>query len=320
MKRARELHESFDIGYWQLNAYGEPLLHPRIADMIGFLRRELRSNAPVYITTHGLTLTEPRIQKLLASLPNEVMVSLHNDSQESYAATRSEKIGDFELLANRIFAFCSALIRDAHACSVRLSVLVNNSHASRSVHHNIRNAFADNPERFIKMTMDWQERFAAWADKNGVSVIFPELAPDVIASIYENANHGPEHIIPIVKWDTAEGERMIFISPRPVGTYANLLPYQRNPESITPYEAAPGACGFTRNPSLAIFANGRLGLCCLDLETTASFSRAEDHPTLWEALRSNECSVMFANLAFGISDCVGCSVCLGNVSTFECVS
>jgi len=313
-KRARDLHTSFDIGYWQLNAYGEPLLHPNLGEMIHFLRSELQSPAPVYFTTHGLTLTQPRIKKLLKALPNEVMISLHNDSEDSYAISRSEKIGDYQLLTDRVFDFCSALMEDSCPCSVRLSVLVNNAYASRQVGQDILNAFSDNPERFIALVSYWQERLRSWANQNHVQIGFPPLDKGQIAEIFNNASHGPDNIIVIAQWQTPSGPKSIFISPRPVGTYANLVPFQHDPDSVIGFVAASFGCGFTREPSLTIFANGRLGICCLDLETTASFGHADDEDTLQKSLKSEACNTMFANLAFGISDCGGCLICLGKVN------
>jgi len=312
-KRARELHDNFDIGYWQLNAYGEPLLHPKLGEMISFIKTELRSPAPVFFTTHGLTLTDKRIDRLLTTLPDEVMISLHNDSAESYALSRSEKIGNYQLLTDRVFRFCSSLMAGSHCCSVRLSVLVNNSNASSCVGKDILSAFADNPERFYRLCLYWQERVRDWAGHDGVCIRLPRLDRDAVATTFHEANHGPEHAVVIAEWDTPAGPRIIFASPRPVGTYANLIPFQRDAGSVQRFEASPLGCGFTRAPSLTIFANGRLGICCLDLETTASFGHADDNETLLGSLTSQAISTMFADLAFGVPGSPGCSVCLGRV-------
>lgn len=313
--RARELHDNFDIGYWQMNAYGEPLLHPRLPEMINYLRRELKSPAPVYFTSHGLTLTRPRIEKLLNALPNEIMISLHNDSQESYAITRSEKIGDYALLTERIFSMCSQLVAGSHPCSVRLSVLVNNEFADKRVSPHTLSAFAETPERFAALVMGWQQRFRDFAEAEGVTAMFPDLPFEHIARVYTTCDHGPEHIIPVVAWDTPEGQKIVFISPRPVSTYANLLPWQEDKQSITTFEAAPRGCGFPTNPSLSIFANGKLGICCMDLETTANFGHADDHATLVESFKTDQCRELYANIAFGIADNPGCAICLSDART-----
>lgn len=309
-ERARQLHEGFDIGYWQMNAYGEPLLHPRLMDMIQYIRSELKSKAPVYFTTHGLTLTEPRIAKLLTALPNEVMISLHNDAQESYAISRSDKIGDYATLVSRIFPFASKLIAGKHPCSVRMSVLVDNAHAHPLVAKGIRSAFADNPERFHRMCVDWQERFRTWASANSVEAQFPDLDFATISRIFTTASRGLEHIIPLVQWNSPEGPKIVFLSPRPVSTYANLLPYQADKASVTPLEGSGYGCGFRKKPSLTIFANGKLGICCIDLETTANFGHAHDHATLAASFKTDACREMFANIAFGVADHPGCAICL----------
>lgn len=310
-RKAFELNLSFDIGYWQLNAYGEPLLNPRIYDMIDFVKKELKSNSPIYFTSHGLTLTRPRIDKILKSLPDEIMISFHNDSQDSYALSRSEKIGDFDLLKSRVIDLCSSLILGSHPCSVRLSVLVNNSHADKRLNSRILAAFAADSSRLFEFARSFQCELANATQ--GASVELIELDPVKIKQVFDNASHGPDHQIPIAVWNTTEGPKTIFFSPRPVGTYANLLPYQEDPTSIEFFEASSSGCGFTNKPSLTIFANGKLGLCCLDLETTASFGEADRHLSLMESLRSKECHQIFANLAFGVADSQGCAICLGSV-------
>ena len=48
-----------------------------------------------------MTLVEKKLKQLSHNYPSGIAISLHNDSQESYAATRSAKIGDYDTLVSR---------------------------------------------------------------------------------------------------------------------------------------------------------------------------------------------------------------------------
>lgn len=313
-KSVTEIYNNFNIGYWQLNAYGEPLLNPNIFEMTDFIRKKLKSSAPVYYTSHGLTLTDNRLEKLLKSLPSEIMISLHNDSNESYEKSRSLKIGNYDLLKSRIEKLLVSLISESLSCSIRLSVLVNNKNSDKRVNEKILEPFTDNSDRFYKLILDWQNSLKKHCENNS-DVEFPELTYEYVTNIFDSCTSGPDYMIIIAKWKDKEGnEKIIFFSPRPVGSYANLLFYQENKDSVLKYEVSEGSCWFSNNPSLTIFSNGKLGLCCLDLERTANFGSIEESNSILEILKSNKCHKMFANLSFGISDCLGCSVCLGKYS------
>jgi hypothetical protein len=118
--------------------------------------------------------------------------------------------------------------------------------------------------------------------------------------------------LPILRWKDSSGrEQEAFISARPVGTYANLLLEYDPKWTVKRQVVNPSTCGFTAKPSLAIFATGRLGICCLDLNSTATFGALSDYGNLHEALTSPEALRMFAQLSNGIASSRGCQICLG---------
>jgi hypothetical protein len=83
----------------------------------------------------------------------------------------------------------------------------------------------------------------------------------------------------------------------------------------------PGSCWFTRNQGLAIFSNGNLGICCLSVDQNAAFGRLQDFGNLKEAVASEGCHRMYAELANGVARSDDCRVCLGSVEkTAACCS
>jgi uncharacterized radical SAM superfamily Fe-S cluster-containing enzyme len=75
-----DLAENVSVGSMQLNAYGEPLLHPDIDRILAYLR-EKEVPWPTYFTTHGMTLVDKKLKQLSHNYPQGIAVSLHNDSQ-----------------------------------------------------------------------------------------------------------------------------------------------------------------------------------------------------------------------------------------------
>jgi MoaA/NifB/PqqE/SkfB family radical SAM enzyme len=72
--------------YIRYTSNGEPLLHPRIYDMLDYAIK--RSNVFVTLTTNGAIMNEKRIEKLLASGLHMVDISIDAFMPETYAEIR----------------------------------------------------------------------------------------------------------------------------------------------------------------------------------------------------------------------------------------
>ncbi len=105
-----QLADTISVGSMQLNAYGEPLLHPNIAEILAYIRAR-RLPFPTFFTSHGMTLVEKKLKQLSGNYPAGIAISLHNDSQQSYEATRSHKIGDYDTLVARVSALMRQMAR-----------------------------------------------------------------------------------------------------------------------------------------------------------------------------------------------------------------
>ena len=141
-----ELADTVNVGSMQLNAYGEPLLHPNIDEILAHIRgRQLPF--PVYFTSHGMTLVEKKLKQLSRNYPSGIAISLHNDSQQSYAATRSAKIGDYDTLVTRVSALFHQMVADRAACHLRLYQMVCNGAEDWQVDPVVRGAFPNSAER-----------------------------------------------------------------------------------------------------------------------------------------------------------------------------
>ena len=76
-------------GYTQYIRYaseGEPLVHPRIYDMIDYATRH--SGVLVTLTTNGVTMLEKRIERLLAAGVDVIDISIDAHTPETYAKVR----------------------------------------------------------------------------------------------------------------------------------------------------------------------------------------------------------------------------------------
>ena len=312
-RRIDELADGVSVGSMQLNAYGEPLLHPDIREILAYIRDKALP-WPTFFTSHGMTLVEKKLKQLSHNYPAGIAISLHNDSQESYAATRSAKIGDYDTLVSRVTALLHQMLGEQADCHLRLYQMVCNDAADREVAAETRAAFASTPERFERSVRNW-ERIAALAAAAAPAAAAPELtthAPDAVARAFHAATHGDTAILPLLSWTTSRGRReRMFLSPRPVSTYANLL-LEYDPAWTVERRVVNGhGCSFVDTPSLAVFASGRLGICCVDLNSTATFGALSDYPTLSDALASPEALRMFAELSNGVASSRGCQICLG---------
>jgi hypothetical protein len=303
----------------QLNAYGEPLLHPEIGKMIAYLK-ERRVPWSTFFTTHGMTLVPPNLKKLSGNFPNGIAVSLQNDGQESYAATRNTRLGDYPTLVTRVADLLGLIVAERADCHLRIYQMVCNGHQSPSVDAAVQGAFPHDVGRFRAAIRAWEERARA------IAAAAPDEAraqatvtsDDRIEQTFVEAGHGDGNILPILAWTTTSGRReMAFISPRPLGDYANLLPEHHPDWRVERRIVGDRPCGFTAKPSLALFASGKMGLCCLDLEGTSTFGDIRDYPTIGAALRSPECLRRFAELANGVACGEGCRICLGEARKKE---
>ncbi|WP_448661251.1 radical SAM protein [Sphingomonas sp. CJ20] len=308
-----ELAESVSVGSMQLNAYGEPLLHPNIAEILAYLR-EKRLPWPTFFTTHGLTLVDKKLKQLSQNYPQGIAVSLHNDSQESYAATRSAKIGDYATLVTRVSALMRQMATERAPSHLRLYQITANEAADARVDQATRDAFADTPERLIANVRRWE---AIAAD---IAAALPGVEAHVNSdaaitrAFHSKHGDGDGELLWLLHWDDVNGARQsAFLSARPLDSYAQLL-LEHDPNwSVERKLLSTSRCHFTKKPSLAIFATGRLGMCCLDLNSTATFGSLDDFGgSINAALMSPQATTMFAELSNGVATSTGCQICLGS--------
>jgi hypothetical protein len=316
-----QLATTISVGSMQLNAYGEPLLHPNIAEILAYIR-ERNLPFPTFFTSHGMTLVDKKLKQLSGNYPAGIAISLHNDSQESYEATRSHKIGDYETLVTRVAALLRQMAYEQAPSHLRLYQMVSNGAVDLRVDGVTRGAFPETPERMLKHVRKWEAIAAeiAAAAPPEAQVMACSSSDAAITQAFLEASHGDRNHLPILRWVDVRGiEQWAFMSARPVGTYANLL-LEYDPRWAVERKLVSGnSCGFTATPSLAIFATGRLGICCLDLNSTATFGSLSDFDSLHDALTSPQALQMFAQLSNGIATSRGCQICLGG-SERHCAS
>ncbi len=135
-----ELKRDFHVEYLQLNAYGEPLLHPQFEQMLTYLR-EGHAPCPFFFTTHGMTLNDRNIAMLDRAHPHGICVSLQNDCNESYAASRDVRLGDYDKLARQCRNLVERFVQNRRACHVRLYQLVRNGKEGFGVPEKVLAAF-----------------------------------------------------------------------------------------------------------------------------------------------------------------------------------
>ncbi len=308
-----QLADTVSVGSMQLNAYGEPLLHPNIAEILTHIR-ERKLPFPTFFTTHGMTLVEKKLKQLSGNYPSGIAVSLHNDSQESYEATRSHKIGDYATLVARVTALMRQMADERAPSHVRLYQMVSNGAVDLRVDEMTRSAFPETPERMLNHVRKWEAIAANIAEALGEETQVRAYAnsQDAIYRAFLEADQGDRNHLPILSWLDVHGQvQYVFMSARPVGTYANLLLEYDPRWAVERRLVSAYRCGFTAAPSLAIFATGQLGMCCLDLNSTATFGALSDFDSLHAALTSRQALQMFAQLSNGVSTSRGCQICLG---------
>ena len=104
----------------QLYWVGEPLLHPRIYDMIAYCKNNTR--ARVMISTNGSLLTPESSKRLLESGLDKLIVSMDaSDSAEVYAAMRTN--GSIDALNDNV----RSLLRYADKLDITLQFILTNA-------------------------------------------------------------------------------------------------------------------------------------------------------------------------------------------------
>jgi len=307
-----ELRRDFHVEYLQLNAYGEPLLHPNFEQILTYLRNG-NAPSPFFFTTHGMTLNERNIAMLDRAHPHGICVSLQNDGEESYALSRDSRIGNYAKLAAQTRNLIERFVQNRRACHVRLYQLVRNGKEGWGVPERVLQAFPPEWKRFAAAVRSWEESLRPLADGRNVQAV--RNTDDQIREAFEQADHPAWWVkLDLLRWkDERGGEQTAFISPRPVGTYANQLPHHTPGWAVKQQILNPGGCCFTRTPGLAIFSNGNLGVCCLSVDQNASFGRLQDFGSLKDALTSEACFRFFAELSNGVARSRDCQICLGQI-------
>lgn len=309
-----EIADGMTANMLQLNAYGEPLLHPHIDKILAHVRAK-RMPWPTFMTTHGLTLNEKKLRQLSRNYPSGIAVSLHNDGQDSYQRSRNNRIGDYPTMVSRVSALMRQMVAEGADCHLRLYQLVCNGREDPRVPAEVQAAFARTPERFAGHVRHWEEIAA------GIAAAAP---PEVCATAIHNPDAKIERAfweaaddlgvpLPLLEWTDIAGHRQqAFMSARPIETYANLLNEYHPDWEVERRLVNAEHCRFLDDPSLTIFASGRLGFCCLDLNNTASFGSLGDYANLAEAIASPEARRMVGELMNGVAVSPGCQICLSS--------
>jgi hypothetical protein len=235
-----------------------------------------------------MTLQPKKLKALSHNYPAGIAVSLHNDSQDSYERSRSAKIGDYDTLVSRLSDLLTQMVEEgAHPCA----------HVSNGVQR------ARGPARAARNPCRLRQQRRApdppCAQVGGDRRPHRRAAPperraraltnrfEHIEASFLDASHDDGIHLPILCWLDENGcEQQAFMSPRPVGTYANLLLEYDDRWTVRRDVVAKNRCGFTNAPSLAVFATGKLGICCLDLHSTATFGSLSDFEHIGAALRA----------------------------------
>jgi hypothetical protein len=307
-----ELADTISVGSMQLNAYGEPLLHPNIGEILAHIRKR-NLPWPTFFTSHGLTLVEKKLKQLSHNYPAGIAISLHNDSQQSYEATRSPKIGDYATMVARISALLRQMALEGAPSHLRLYQMVSNAFVDMRVAEETRAAFPDTPERMLRHVRKWEAIAAEIAAELGDHVEAHVNREEDVIRAFLTSDKGDSDHLRILSWTDIDGGRQeAFMSARPANTYANLLLEYDPTWNVERKLLNPTGCHFTAKPSLAIFATGRLGICCIDLNSTATFGSLSDFASLSDALTSPQALQMFAQISNGVATSRGCQICLGS--------
>jgi radical SAM protein with 4Fe4S-binding SPASM domain len=83
-----------------LHIWGEPLLHPKLPEMIAYCREH---GLPAEISTNGVLLTEEMSRKLLAAGPSAIYIGLDGFTKETYEQIRRQ--ADFDVSVANVRRF-----------------------------------------------------------------------------------------------------------------------------------------------------------------------------------------------------------------------
>ena len=199
-------------------------------------------------------------------------------------------------------------------------MMVQNAHEDPRVPPEVRHAFPDSPERMGAHVRKWEAiaHAIAAAAPHHVHARALSATTAEIERAWRDADDDSGIPLPILEWRDANGNvQQAFMSARPLETYANLLLEYHPDWTVERRLLNDEDCRFIRNPSLTLFATGKLGLCCLDLDGTATFGSVGDYPSLAAAVDSPEARRMFAELSNGVATSKGCQICL-STGTRQC--
>lgn len=116
--------------YIRYASNGEPLIHPRIFEMLSYAAKN--SGTKVTLTTNGTLLDAVRIQKLIDSGTDVVDISIDAFSNETYAKVRVN--GDLDVTRGNVTALISA-VQQQHA---KLKVVVSYVELPQNMHETSR--------------------------------------------------------------------------------------------------------------------------------------------------------------------------------------
>lgn len=307
-----DLAANFSVGSMQFNVYGEAFLNADFDQMLAYLR-EKGVRWPTFITTHGLTLVPAILKKLSNNYPSGIAISLQNDGQESYAATRSAKLGDYDTMVSRVGALMAQMLAERANCHVRVYQMFVNPEHLLAIDPDIVAAFPQSGERLRAVVRQWEERA-----RELVAAAPPEARAQVVVSsdeaIAQAHRQGKESRLPFLRWRATNGRwEWAFITFRALVPYGRQIPLpEDSPFTVKPRQFSR-PCGFVAQPSLAIRATGHLGVCCINLEGDANFGHLDDYANLSEALGSPAAKRLFSELANGVNTKEVCRLCLAEV-------
>lgn len=124
-----KLHGKGITQYVRYTSNGEPLIHPKIFEMLGYAARQ--SGTTVTLTTNGKILNETRINKLLETGIHLVDISLDALMPETYAKIRVG--GDLEVTRQNVLN----LIQKKNDCNSDLLVVVSYVEQPDNIHETV---------------------------------------------------------------------------------------------------------------------------------------------------------------------------------------
>jgi radical SAM protein with 4Fe4S-binding SPASM domain len=181
----RIVSEASEIGVKRIHLYlrGEPTLHPKIFEMIAFIKSK---GLPVHLTTNGTTLTPERSAKLLGAgvdSADQLTVSFLGHSKESHEATM---VGvDHDLVVSNI---------------LELMRLRKELHVNGPVVETILNAPPETQHESDDFLAFWRGR-VDHARLGGISIEFQEYGRDAVEAVTRTSPCNAIYERLLVAWD-----------------------------------------------------------------------------------------------------------------------